>query len=342
MAEQYTSIKQLVHFMTGGPIRLSRQDSKFLANIQYLLQSKANITTNQVGLFNHLLRKYDRQFSKMGFDVNSLMQLPWGSTIVESSPQYTDANLSLVDGEIIFRCPYNTKFLKDFRELPNSEAFVWNKTKKQYQVVFNTAYLKLIVTSAFKHFNTIHCCPIIIGLLDELVKYDNIKYWNPTLTKVGNHYIIAASNESINNIITDIELSDDPFILNYLSKHAINIDEAITKTPIQLFAATFNPVVDFANSETLVNWLVEIKCDGVYLEHKHFKENNNWTTLKQLIVRAKLPVYETSAWRKTPNPKEKGLINPVLIKGMADTLYAEIQCMSKIITMVNNKPVALK
>jgi hypothetical protein len=341
MAEKFTSIKHVVYFMVGGQIRLSRQDSKFLANIQHLLQSKDNITTNQVGLFNHLLRKYDRQFSKMGFDVNSLMQLPWGSTIVESSPQYTDANLSLIDGEIIFRCPYNTKFIKEFRELPNSEAFIWNKAKKQYQVKFNTTYLKLIIVLAYKHFTTINCCPIVMRMLDELVHYDNIKYWNPTLTKVGDHYIIAGSNQSIGNVISNIELSDDPFILNFLSKHAINIDEAITKTPIQFFAATFNPVVDFDDSESLVNWLVEIKCDAVYLEYKH-KDNNNWATLKQLIAKAKLPIYETSAWRKTPSPKEKDLKNPMLIKGLADTLYAEIQCMAKIITMVNNKAVTVK
>lgn len=337
MAEFLTNIKHLCHYMNSGKIRLGRQDTKFIASIYHLITTKSQVTSNQVKLFNHLLRKYERQFSKLNLDINNLMVLPWNTPIVESAPHYTDAYLSLVDGEIIFRCPYNTKFLKDFRELPNNESFVWDKIKKHYRAKYNTTHLKLCVTSAFKHFNIVHCCPIIIRLLDELVKYDNIKYWNPTLTKAGNNYIIAASNQSIDHVIANIELSNDPFILNYLSKHAINIDETITTTPIQIFAATFNPVVEYDNSETLVNWLVEIKCDGIYLENKH-----NWTTLKQLISKVKIPMYETSAWRKTPNPKFKGFVNPVLIKGMADTLSMEIHPLSKIITMVNTNPVPLK
>jgi hypothetical protein len=269
------------------------------------------------------------------------MTLPWNTTIVESTAQYTDAFLSLDDGKIIFRGPYNTKFLKHLREQANSELFVWVKNKKQFEAIFNTLSLKLIVDVAFKHYSTVHCCPITVDLLDKLVQYDNIRYWSPTLVKVNNRYLIAASNENIDDIVREIELNDDPYTLNYLCRHAINISEDIADTAEKLFAALYNPIVDYANCDEMVTWLHQIKCDGIYLEHKH-KEDSNWEKLRRALRTSNIPIHEISIWHKTPQPKEKGFRNPVIIKRLADNPNIDIRHISKEISMVNNKPIQLK
>jgi hypothetical protein len=341
MAELFTSIKHLCYYMSSGKIRLSRQDADFIGRLATLISSKSQVTSNQVGLFNHLLRKYDRQFSKLNLDVNKLMTLPWNTTIVESTAQYTDAYLSLDDGKIIFRAPYNTKFLKHFREQPNGDLFVWVKNKKHFEAIYNTMSLKMIVDVAFKHYDTVHCCPITIDLLDKLAQYDNTKYWTPTLVKVNNRYLIAASNENIDDIISEIELNDHPYTLNYLCRHAINIDEVIADTPEKLFASLYNPIVDYANCDEMVTWLQQIRCDGVYLEHKH-KEDHNWNILRGALHTSGIPIHEISIWRKTPQPHEKGFRNPVIIKRLADSSNIDIRHISKEISMVNNKPVQLK
>jgi hypothetical protein len=338
MAELFTNIKHLCYYMSGGKIRLSRQDAHFINSLINLIATKSQVTSNQVGLFNHILRKYERQFSKLNLDVNKLMALPWVTTIVESTAQYTDAYLSLDSGKIIFRSPYNTKFLKQLREDDHSEFFTWKKDKRQFEANYNTMALKSIVELAFKHYETVNCCSTIIKLMDELAQYDNIRYWVPTLVKVNDNYLIAATNEALDNIINNIELNDDPYTLNYLCKHAINIDEAITDTPEKLFAAIYNPIVDYNNCDDLVSWLHHIKCDGIYLEHKH-KEDKNWEKLRVAISRSNIPIYEISVWKKPPQPKTKGFTNAVVIKRLADSHNIDLSPIAKEISMVNNAPV---
>lgn len=340
MAELFKNIKHLCHYMDSGKIRLSRQDHKFIASLNNLFHIGGQVTSNQVGLFNYLIRKYDRQFTKLGFDVNTLIALPWPTTIVESSKKYTDAYLSLVDDEIIFRGPYNTKFLKNLRENPNNEFFVWNKSKRHFVAKYNTIALKLMIDVSFKNYETVHCCTKVIELMDHLIQFDNIKYWNPTLVKNNSTYLIAATNPIIDEIISGIELTNDPYTLHYLSKHAINIDDSITETAEQLFAALYDPIVDYENCNELVEWLKLIRCDGIYLEHKH-KEDKNWQKLKTALRNTSIPIYEMSVWKKTPQPKEKGFTNAVVIKGMLDTIL-EISPVAKIISMVNNKPIHIK
>jgi hypothetical protein len=342
MAELFKNIKHLCHYMDSGKIRLSRQDQKFITSLNNLFQISGQVTSNQVDLFNLILRKYDRQFSNLGFDVNKLMALPWPTTIVESSKKYTDAYLSLVDGEIIFRAPYNTKFLKHLRDHPHSEFFSWHKIKRQFEATYNTITLKLIIDLAFKHYKFVHCCPIVIKLMDDLVQYDNIKYWAPTLVKVNNHYLIASTNPIIDNLVSNIELNESPYVLNYLCKHAINVDESIPDTAEKLFASLYNPIVDYSDCDELVSWLHQIKCDSIYLESKH-KVNKNWETLKKTMYDTGIPVYEMTPWRKTPQPKEKGFTNSVLIKGLADSHnIEELSPIAKVISMVNNNSINIK
>lgn len=339
MAKLLTTIKHVVHFISSGSIRLSRQDANFVASISQIFTTHGNVTSNQVRLFNHILNKYARQFTKFGHDVNQLMALPWNINIVQSTPQYTNAHLSLIDGKIILRSPYNTKFLKYLREQINHEFFVWDKIKKHFEATFSTTSLKLIIDASFKHYQTVNCCPTITKLIDKMIQYDNIKYWDPTLVKVNDQFMIASTNPSIDDIVNGITLSDDPYILNYLVKHAINIDDALLKTPLQQFAGTYNPIIDYDNSEQLIDWLLEIKCDGIYLENI---TGVNFLPLKRLIKLANIPVHETSVFHRSPTPKERGYTNSIIIKGLADKSYLDVISVSKIITMVNNTPIKTK
>lgn len=335
------SIKHLTHFMVSGKIRLSRQDAGFLNNISQLITAKGKITSNQVKLFNHVVRKYDRQFAKLGYDVNKLVALPWNLPIVESSAHYTDAFIELVDDRIFFRCPYNNKFLKQLRESADNDCIVWDRVVKQYEAKFSTTILKMVVNMVFNHYETVHCCDKIIAMMDSLLQYDKIKYWNPTLVNVKGNYLIAATNEAINQLVEKITLSDDPYILNYLCKHAINIDEDILKTPIQQFAASYTPQIDYEHIEQLIEYLKEIKCDSIYIEQRN-SEDKNWSNLKTLLTQTKIPIVETSIWTKPPSPKERGYVNPVIISGLASNMFSGYFSVSKVISLVNNKPIKLK
>lgn len=340
MAEQLSSIKHVVHFMTSGKVKLSRQDAKFLSNVDQIIRNQATITTNQVGLFNHILRKYERQVSKHGLDVNVLIALPWNISIVESSKQFTQARVTLADGLILLKCPYNNKFINALREHRYSDQIIWDKLSKQYKATFSNTVLKIVIELVFKHYEHVQCCDKTISIMDELVSYETAKYWNPTLVKVGENYIIAGINERLDNLLKNIVLSDDPIILHHLSKHAINIDEAIPKTPLQKFAATYNVHIDYSDIEQLVEWLVELKCDGIYTEER-YSEDKKWIKLRSILHKSPIPVHEVSIWKKTPSPKDMGYRNPVVITAMLGETHQQLYPISKKISMVNNKPIKL-
>jgi hypothetical protein len=339
MAEKFTSIKHVVYFMSSDKIRLSRQDTDFITSMYKIFSCQGDVTSNQVGLFKHILGKYDRQFRKYGHDVNQLMRLPWGINIVPSISMYTDAHLFLLDGKIILRSPYNTKFLKYFRGAPGNEFFVWNKIDKRFEATFNTITLKFIIDMAFEHFKTVIVCPIIQCLLDKLSLYDQIPYWDPTLIKVNGQFMIAATNPSVDEVVSKVSLSDDPYTLHYLVKHAINIDSSLLETPIQRFAGDYNPTIEYADIETLIDWLIEIKCDGVYSQNIAGKYRPN---LKQLLNTAKLPLHDAGVNTILPKPKDLAYSNPIIIKGLTTKSFFDILPVSKIITLVDNTPIKIK
>jgi hypothetical protein len=82
MSELQTS-EHLIFFMKKE-MRLSRYDSKFLANVERLIQDTNKVTSNQVSLLQKIIRTYTAQFAKREMFVEELVQLPWNAVIVQS------------------------------------------------------------------------------------------------------------------------------------------------------------------------------------------------------------------------------------------------------------------
>lgn len=327
------SIEQLLHFMKNH-IQLSRYDEKFIDNITTLIK----VTTNQVVLLHRLIYKYRRQFSKYELFVEKLVDLPWNITVVESSPQFTDGHVSIVDNVIYFKCPFNRNFIDEFRKI-NLNTYTWNKTKRYYESTYNVHSLKILINTANKFFQKINFCSATQSLLDDIEIYKDIKYWQPALVKYNENFFIVACNSMLDEALGDLKLSTDINVLLTLSKHGVVIDKSFYEHDDKLkFISEYNTLVDHNDIDKLVGWLKEINCDMVFLsgismnvskrnlisqlDKNRIKYSDTFTTIPKIDNNYRCPVF-------------------VKFKKFSEGPLERLR-VAKIITIVNSNPIDIK
>jgi len=252
--------EHLIYFMQCGMIRLSKYDLRFIQNMQVLTK----FTTNQVTLFEKLVVKYKRQLDKHGITSSLISTLPWTTEIVNSDPKFTEAHILLEDGHIIFKSPFSKKFLESFSKVEYN-SFKWMKQEKYYKSPFSTYALKVIVEKAHLFYPIVNYCPIVVSLLNTVKQYDAL-YWNPTLVKIGDRFMIAATNAYLDEAIKDIVLTDSIESLSKLAAHGVTIHSSITQgNPMLELASNYLIDVDFKYIDEFIEFLVHLKCDGVRL-----------------------------------------------------------------------------
>lgn len=256
--------EQVAYYMSTT-ISLSRYDSKFIENIQQLKQ----VTTNQVELFYKIIYKYRRQFANNELDVEVLINLPWKCQVIDSSPSFTDGYLAIDKGMIIFKCPYQRNFIEAFRKHPNNN-FVWNKVAKQYEHKFGTQPLKMLYKIAGKFFKSMQHCAVTAEILDSLKEFEGITHWQPTLMRVNGNLLIVASNECLDEAISDIKLDTDLVTLAILAHYGITIDTNLydASHPKEYFMANYCPTIETIDVSNMIPWLAELGCNHVYLSER--------------------------------------------------------------------------
>lgn len=328
---ELTSIEQLLYFMKSH-IHLSRYDEKFIDNIATL----TTVTTNQVVLFHRLVFKYRRQFAKHELFVEKLVDLPWNVTVVESSPQYTDGHVTVIEDIIYFKCPFNRNFIDEFRKVPLN-SFVWSKEKRHYEAPYSTYNLKILLNTANKFFPVIHNCSITQSLVDEIKVFEDARYWQPTLVKRNDNLYIVAINESLNDALGEILLSEDIDTFKKLSSHGVHIDPSFYNDDKKLkFICESVTEVEQSEMSTMVDWLKEMQCNMVYLSGGG-SINLSKKKLIELLNEAKITYRDTNI--TVPSHKEC----PVLIKFKRNfESNHDPMKVSKVVQLVNSTPIEVK
>lgn len=261
---QLSTKEHLAYFMQTGVMRLSNYDLKFVQNIHHFILQNKSITTNQVALFDKLVTKYERQFKKQNLTLEFLQALPWTTTIVPSDPIYTDAYISIEDNSIYFRAPFNKNFITNFRQL-DYNPFVWKREYRRYEASFSTMALKILVHLVHSFYPVVHYCSVVSKLLNTVQEYDSAKYWQPTLVKTNDSYIIHSINEPLYLATQDIPIDDHIKTLTALSEYGIRIDGSILDDKHKLnFINEYIVEIDFADLDKVSDYLKELNCDCVY------------------------------------------------------------------------------
>jgi hypothetical protein len=332
-----TKAEHIAYFMISK-IKLSRYDEKFIESIQHL----DRVTTNQVELFYKILYKYRRQFNKFDLDVDKLLYLPWTATIIESKPEYTSGHVEIVNGDIVFKCPYNRNFVSEFRKQENN-IFVWDKENRYYVAKYGSYQLKILLPLAQKHFPVVNYCPVTTALVENLYPYTDVKYWSPTLIKRNGNLFVVATNESLNNAISNIELNTDIKTLATLVSYGISIsDDAIDlQNKEQVFASTFETKVEITDALTIVPLLKQMGFDYAYFSTATFIGNTVKADLRKALELAGIKTGETDSYGRIPKGFKES-IKPVSIKFRStDDSFAPHK-IGKIVQFVNSQPIDVK
>jgi hypothetical protein len=328
------SKEHILYFLLNGKINLSQFDQKFFSNLQMLIIKNNRITTNQAALFDKLVDKYARQLNKHSIHKETISNLEWKTNIIASTPEYTNAKVSVVDDNLTIRLPFNKNFISAFKNVDDN-PFEWNKTDKMYVAKFGTYALK-IATTLLPEFFEVDYSSEIQNILNELNQYDSVKYWKPTLRMVNNNLMIVAINDILYESIKDIELKLDIPTLYKLSHYGISIDEELIKDrPDLQFAGSYIAVIDLDDLTTVANWLAEINP-------KVLIPNNVSYSHEMIDIFAQVNILVES--------KKKFYVmafeNPVvLIQSYTNKLpsdYLNANKAGKIIMIKNSRPIVIK
>jgi hypothetical protein len=250
-------------------IRLSRYDLQFVNNLTNFIGIKNTITTNQDSLFRKIALKYRRQFTQQKFDIDSLLTLPWKCNVIESSPQYTNASISIIKDTIIFRSPFSKSFLTALKKKP-IHSMEWRKDKRQYEISYGPTTLKDLVTISADYFNTIDYCSITRQIIDSLSEYESVKYWEPTLVYNKGFFYVAACNQILYDTIQDIPLTNDLRMVADYVQYGIKISSSVIEhfvkfeNPMKVtLAVNYRVECEINDLADTIKWLSEMGCDGI-------------------------------------------------------------------------------
>lgn len=323
-------------------IRLSRYDLQFVNNLTNLIGIKNTITTNQDSLFRKIALKYRRQFTQQKFDIDQLLILPWKCNVIESSPQYTNASISILKDKIVFRSPFNKNFLTALKKNP-IYSMEWHRDKRQYEIEYGPTTLKMLLTLSADHFETIDYCPIAKDIINSLCEYESVKYWEPTLVCNNGYFYVAALNEVLYDIIKDIPLTNDLVMVADYVQYGIAISNSVIEhfttfeDPLKVnLAVNYQSEFEVRDLDIAIKWLRELGCDGVTESSRVNSKQLFLTTenLENLFDELNISLIRDQSNLKSYN-------KPVMIHYRTYGFNDPPSDLFKIIKCVNSEPVNL-
>lgn len=327
-------------------LSLSRYDQKFFYNLQLSnVLPKKPITSNQAALFTKVVKKYNRQLALFKLDANQIAELPWTLKVIESSPEYTHANVSIEGDELILKCPFKQAFVQEFRDL---RVMIWDREKRLYSTEFGLYKLKSILGCVMKHYDQIKFCDKIQNIINEISIYDEEDCWEPTLTVCNGQLYIFNLNESLANAISNIELNTELSTLSLLCAYGINVSEKLKTVLLKkyspediTFATNRQHVWEVSDIAGLADKLKKINCDyALHVSiHQSLESDSYHKTLANYVD---FPVQSSNMRKITIAVKDYKM--PVICKSMSAYTFFGAGCYyaGKIINLVNSNPIEIK
>lgn len=344
MKAKPTTKEQLVYFLHNH-ISLGTYDKKFINNLIVMYVTPSNpTTTNQSHLLDKIILRYARQLRKEEIDANEMVNLPWGTSPVESSPKYTEAYVEINNEVIEIRSPFKSEFIKQFKELTTAR---WDKDTKVWYINASEKNLKSALELVRGHYEKVNYCPQIAETLNIIEAYKDVRYWNPTLVKVNGLLYIVAINNSLNEAIKDIPLDDNLPTLARLSFHGVTISRSVLNdiskdiTDEQISFATernltfeYDPIALSAN-------ITAIGADYVLLREWNVLDKTISSAFKERLEQKGIKVVILDRRDKPTIEEIKEAKMPVMVSGYS--FYTSLSEMfAKNIGLTNNKPIIIK
>jgi len=328
--------EQLLYFFLNGKVSLSQYDYKFMANLQTMIQQKDRVTSNQATLFDNLISKYKKQLTKNGFDKDTLKALPWKTMVVESTPEYTGATVSLYDDKIVIKVPFNKTFISGFRAAKNNN-FDWDRDTKLYRAPFSTTSLKIAKTELPKYFDTIRFDDQLSSIINDIEKY-SADIYNPTLCIINDRPVIVAINNVLGDLIQNMDLTIDGKTLFQLSLMGITIHPDVYKSNPRLeFASKHVYEIEIEQVETAISWMKSLGCQNVVIG-RGLRTHLNQDKLNELISKYGMNPLGPMNFGKLPD----GVTMLLQHTSSIDVRNAFAGQISKTVVLKDSRPIEVK
>lgn len=253
--------EELVKYLMGGHIHVSRQDYLFFSNLSKIADNK-KVTTGQDKLLNKLVDKYQRQLKNQNLDISFLKNLEWNHDLIQTRIEYLRAELSLTNNELVLRSPFNKAFNQALRKYGGSNTFIWDKVLRVHKSPASTYALQLIVNLIEKHFPEYVYCDNIKSLLEDIKGFKGL-VWNPTLVKSNENFYIAACNSVLFDQLKDLNLSKDAKTFFQLSKYGVKISDDLIDNEELKFASNFQYEIDISQINELCRYVKNLGFDEI-------------------------------------------------------------------------------
>lgn len=350
-----TTKEQLVYYLLQN-ISLGTYDRRFLTNLQVIQATKKSpVTTNQSELLNKITLRYEKQLRKQEIDAREMVNLLWHSTPVASLPEFTDAFCTINGNTIEIRSPFKKEFIAQIKD--SKIPVTWNKEQRMWMTVFCEQTLKHVIECLDKHYPAVNYCDISKSVINDFADLEEATCWDPTYVKVNGNYIVACTNHVIDEALKHVTFDADAATLARLSAAGITIDESVlvdaaeelwnTDEGFRLieFATSNNNITNLTEIQTLVRYLVGIKCDYVLILET-FKNNSTshinelQTLLKQNKIEVEILKRNVVATRINQTKYEFPVVINTALWGFGQSVTKLGGC--KTIFLGNNKPIEIK
>lgn len=327
-----SSKEQVIHYLLSN-ISLGTYDKKFVSNLETgFLGKNKPVTTNQAELLNRIITRYARQLARLEVNYLEFTSLPWTTAPIPSEPEYTTAYAEIVDETIIVKTPYKTSFIKELKSHKNAR---WEKEKREWHIEFTEPNLKSVVNLIADHYTAINFSEEIKNILSIAETYESVTVWDPTLVNINDNLMIAASNESLHDAISNITLEITPKCISELAMYGISISRDLLNDVSIEFAADINPVINVNSILELVDYLPMIGCEAVVLTSTHAIPKKSLEDLTDGLLHHNIKIHA-----RTSNLLN--LKNYVVLYSMFNfNSSVELKAM-KLINIINNNPVKIK
>lgn len=335
--------EHLLYFFLQGKISLSQYDYKFMANLQTMIHTSQRVTTNQAELFDKLIGKYARQLTKASLVKEELKVLPWKAMVVQSTPEYTGAKVSLLEDIITVRVPFNKTFISSFRAVDDN-PFEWIKEEKLYRAPFSTYALKIVHTIFPSYFPYINYCETLSSILEDLKQYEGL-IWEPTLMNVNDRIVVGAANPVVAELISDLDLTMNIDNLYTMSRFQFPVHPNFYGNDPELkFAYEYVTEVDIDDIVQVAKWIRSLKVERLLLDRPLAMDKKLYSEIEAAFTGISVELlltYQHDLNLGSPLPPKSFLLQAHShLNGRLNTYINHN--IDKIVVLKNSRPIEVK
>jgi hypothetical protein len=228
----------------------------------------------------------------------------------------------------------------------------WDKDTRLWTTPANELSLKNIINITESHYPDVNYCPVVADIINTLVDYEEVKYWNPTLVRANGNLYIVACNTHLMEALSDVDLDLSLVCLARLSHMGVAISQEVVteiydtmesgqEAAAQLaFALDPTPWIEYSKKDLIIERLKMIGADMVLLAGWYVSNKSHVMEIANLLKANDIP-HHLSKRGETVSIDFKQYKMPVKLE-LGISSLPNVQYIAKTVRLLNSTPIDYK